>query len=744
MSVDVEEILNNLTLGEKASLCSGAARMKTVSIDRLNIPKMIVSDGPHGIRVDPERSEEGEITTCFPTASTLGSAWNTDLIEEIGAALGKECQYSGIHVLLAPGVNMKRSPLCGRNFEYYSEDPYLSGRMGAAFVEGVQGQGVGTSLKHYAANNQEYQRMRISAEINERTLREIYLPAFEHVVKEAEPWTVMCAYNKINGTYASEHPYLLTEILREEWDFDGFVVTDWGAINDRVEGLKAGLDLEMPGPSPYNDTKIKEAVKSEELDEEVLDEAVKRILKIVFKAKEKENPDVEVDAEEHHALAQKVVSEGSVLLKNEDEILPLNEKNLDSISVIGKTAEEPRFQGGGSSEVDPEELEIPIEKIEEKAEDTTVRFARGYEEEEIEESLIDEATEKAEASDVSILFLSVPRRIESEGFDRPRMKLPENQIKLLKEVSKVQPNTVVVLNNGSAVEMDSWIDNASALLEAWLPGEAGGGAIADILFGDVNPSGKLQETFPKKLEDNPSYLNFPGEKGKVRYGEGQFIGYRYYDKKEIEPKFPFGFGLSYTEFEYHKAKLDKEHMKDTEELNVSIEVKNTGDVEGKEIIQLYVKEKDSELVRPEKELKGFAKVKLDSGKSKTVNLTLEKRDFAHYDPEVGDWLVGTGEYDILIGSSSRDIRQKKTVHVESTAEAEITLDKYNSLNEWLESDIGKSAIKKAFPEELLEGLDEFGEMAKNIPLYKTIQLSQGNIPMEILEDALEIYEEKKG
>lgn len=743
MPINVRKLMDQMTLQEKVSLLSGSDWMKTEFLDRLDIPELVFSDGPHGIGTSPFQARNEE-TTCFPTASTMGSTWNSELIEKVGEALGRECQNSGIHILLAPGINMKRSPLCGRNFEYYSEDPFLTGELGAAFVKGVQSRGVGTSLKHFACNNQETDRMTINTEVDERPLREIYLRTFERVVKEAEPWTVMCAYNKINGTYCSENPRLLTDILRNEWGFEGFVISDWGAVNDRVEGLKAGLDLEMPGPSPDNEDDIMEAVKSGELDEEVLDEALTRILRAVFKAKELEDRDVEPDVGEHHSLARKVASEGIVLLKNEDDILPLEREELDSISVIGRTAKEPRFQGGGSSEVNPSKLEAPLERIEAGAEDIEVKFAEGYTDGgEVDERPILEASEVAQNTDVAILFLSVPGEVESEGFDRPHIKLPENQVKLIEKVSQVQPDIIVVLNSGSAVDMTYLLDGVSALIEAWLPGQAGAGAVADVLWGEINPSGRLQETFPKKLSDNPSHINFPGERGKVRYGEGLFIGYRYYDEKEIEPQFPFGFGLSYTDFDYSGIEFDKDSMKDTDELKVSVEVKNVGDVEGKEVVQLYVRERDPKLTRPEKELRDFKKVKLGPGESKTVTLTLNKRDFAYYDPDEADWLVDTGEYEVLVGRSSRDIRQRKTVWVESTRKREISLDENDTVNEWLDSEAGREVVEEQISGDIIEMGDDLEDWMKNLPLKKLPMLSQGFIRRDLVEKIVEAYNEKK-
>jgi len=551
---NINVLIQQMTLEEKAALCTGASSWTTPPVERLGIPELTVSDGPHGVRRVPKEQglvEKSLPATCFPTASCLASTWDVDLIHTMGEALAEECIALNVDVLLGPGANMKRSPLCGRNFEYFSEDPFLAGEMAAGLIEGIQSKGVGTSLKHFTANNQEYQRFSISAEVDERTLREIYLPAFEKAVKRAKPWTVMCAYNKLNGEYCSEHHTLLTEILKNEWGFEGFVVSDWGAVHDRVASLKGGLDLEMPGPQ---DTRVKaviEAVKSGELEESVLDESVRRILGIIAKAQETPKGGA-FDINAHHELAHQIANEGMVLLKNEG-LLPLKEPQ--HIAVIGHSAQEAHFQGGGSSHINPTKVTVPFVALQEAAGDAELTFAEGYPaDDSFRQDLIDQAAAIAQTADVAVLYVALPSYIESEGYDRAHLDLTPQQVALIKAVAAVQPNTVVVLNNGAPVAMSDWINDVAAVLEGWMMGQAGGVAIADVLFGKVNPCGKLAETFPLKLVDTPAYLNWPGGAGEVRYGEGLYIGYRYYDAKQMPVLFPFGYGLSYTSFEYSNVK----------------------------------------------------------------------------------------------------------------------------------------------------------------------------------------------
>lgn len=690
--MELNTLIKKMTLEEKAALCTGASPWTTIPVDRLNVPELIMSDGPHGVRRVPDVNAmaiESLPATCFPTASCLASTWDADLLRKLGETLAEECIALNVDVLLGPGANMKRSPLGGRNFEYFSEDPYLAGEIAVNFINGVQSKGVGTSLKHYAANNQEFQRFSISAEMDERTLREIYLPAFEKAVKLAQPWTVMCSYNKLNGTFASEHHYLLTDILKDEWGFEGLVVSDWGAVRDRVAALKGGLDLEMPGPQDRRVKAVVEAVNSGELNEAVLDESVRRILKIVFKAKETPK-DGTFDTEAHHQLANKIAAEGMVLLKN-NGILPL--KSQQQIAVIGRSAENAHFQGGGSSHINPTKVAMPFKELQTRAENAELTYAEGYPaDDSFRQDMIDQAVGLAQSADVAVLYIALPSFKESEGYDRPDLDLTEQQIALIKAVSKVQPHTVVVLNNGAPVAMSDWIDDVDAVLESWMMGQAGGAAIADVLFGRVNPCGKLAETFPLKLADTPAHLNWPGDAGEVRYGEGLFIGYRYYDAKEMPVLFPFGYGLSYTTFEYSNPTVSAQSFKDTDGLTVTVDVTNTGDVAGKEIVQVYVHDQDAGLVRPEKELKGFAKVELQPGETKTVSVQLDFRAFAFYHPEYKEWITEDGDFDILIAASAADIRHTLTVTLESTLNLPCILDKESTIREWMADPRGKAVF----------------------------------------------------
>jgi beta-glucosidase len=688
----ISNLIKKMTLEEKAALCTGAGPWTTTPIEHLAVPEMTVTDGPHGVRrVEDVHTfiSKGVPATCFPTAACMASTWDLDLIYQVGEAIAEECIALNVDVILGPGVNMKRTPLCGRNFEYYSEDPYLAGELAVSFIKGVQSKGVGTSLKHFAANNQEYQRSTISSEVDERTLREIYLPAFEAAVKKAKPWTVMCSYNKINGTYSAENHWLLTEILKEEWDFDGLVVSDWGAVHDRVEALQAGLDLEMPGPRERRVKAVIDAVRSGKLDESVLDESVHRILDIVFKAAETKKGGA-FDTVGHHALARRVAGEGMVLLKN-NGILPM--KTYRHIAVIGQAAEEAYYQGGGSSHINPTQLDHPYQELQKIAGDTKLSYSEGYpKDESFDQDLIDEACKKAHSADVALLYLCLPATKESEGYDRPDLDLTTHQIALIKAITAVQPNTIVILNNGAPVVMSEWIDGTAAVLEAWMMGQSGAGAIADVLFGKVNPSGKLAETFPLKLVDTPAYINYPGENGSVRYGEGIFIGYRYYDTREVPTLFPFGYGMSYTTFDYQNPRVSSQTFRDVDGLTVSIDVTNTGKMAGKEVVQVYVHDHQSKLVRPPKELKCFAKVELQPGETKTVTIALDFRAFAYYHPSYGQWITEDGEFDILIGASSTDIRHTETVTLQSTLELPSILNRESTLREWMDDRRGKSVL----------------------------------------------------
>jgi beta-glucosidase len=663
--MDIKKLVGEMTLEEKAGLCSGADFWHTKTVNRLNVPASMVSDGPHGLRKQDDKSDHLGVNdsikaVCFPTACATASSFDRELLTSLGEALGDECQAENVSVILGPAVNIKRSSLCGRNFEYFSEDPYLAAEMAGSHIKGVQSKGVGTSLKHFLANNQEHRRMTSDSVIDERTLREIYLAAFEGAVKTGKPWTVMCSYNKINGTYGSENRRYLTDILRDEWGFDGYVMSDWGAVNDRVAGVIAGLDLEMPSSGGVNDARLVEAVRAGRLKEEVLDQAVIRILTIVDRYLKNRKPETVWDKETHHELARKMEGNCAVLLKNQG-ILPLSDS--DEVAFIGYFAAHPRYQGGGSSHINSTRVESAVEA----AKDKGVIYAQGYEidADQMNNTLLEEAVEVAKKVKTAVIFAGLPDSFESEGYDRTHMAMPECQNALIEAVAAAQPNTVVVLHNGSPVEMP-WIHKVKGVLEAYLGGQAVGGAVVDILYGHVNPSGKLAETFPLKLEDNPSYLYYGGEKDRTEYREGVFVGYRYYDKKKMEVLFPFGHGLSYTTFEYSNMKADKSTMKDDETVTVSLDVTNTGNVKGKEVVQIYVEAPDCQVIRPVRELREFAKIELEPGETKTVAFTLGKRAFSYYHVELKDWFVQTGAYLIHAASSSRDLRQMIRVNVEST------------------------------------------------------------------------------
>ena len=694
MHKDVRAILSQLTLEEKAALCTGATPWTTVAIERLGIPSIRVADGPHGVRrvADAEAlMSESLPSTCYPTASALASTWDTGLIRALGEALGEECIALGVDILLGPGNNMKRTPLCGRNFEYYSEDPFLGGELAAAFIEGVQGKGVGTSLKHYAANNQEHKRFVIDAQVDERTLREIYLAGFERAVKAAQPWTVMCAYNRLNGTYCSQHRWLLHDVLRDEWGFAGLVVSDWGAVHDRVEALAAGLELEMPGPRQDRVEAVIEAVRGGELDESVLDAAVERLLKVIFRAVETPKGVGEIDVDAHHALARRIAGEAIVLLKNEGGLLPL--PALRRIAVIGAAAKVPYFQGGGSSHINPTRVDIPLQELRALASSAEIRYAEGYAMEQgFDQALIDEAVIVAREADVALLYVALPAFKESEGYDRPDLHLTEQQVALIQAAAEAQPQSVVILNSGSAVTMEPWIEDVPVVVEAWMMGQAGGGAIADVLFGVVNPSGKLAETFPRRLEDTPAFLNYPGDSGAVRYGEGMYIGYRYYDAKDMDVLYPFGYGLSYTSYAYSNLRVSAQAFRDVDGLTVSVDVTNTGDVAGKEIVQVYVRDVNARRSRPDKELKGFAKVALQPGETQTVTIELDARAFAYYDPAYHRWVTESGSFEILVGRSAADICLQASVEMESTQVLPSILGPDSTVGEWMADPVGAQVL----------------------------------------------------
>jgi beta-glucosidase len=820
----INQMISKMTLEEKVSLLAGADSWRTPPIERLGIPVLKVSDGPNGVRGD--RENPALTSACFPCGTALAATWNLELVEKIGEALGEELETKAAHVLLAPTVNIHRSPISGRNFECHSEDPFLSGFMATAYIRGVQSKGVGACIKHFVCNDQEFERKSISSEVDERTLHEIYLTPFRIAIQLAQPWALMTAYNRVNGVYACENKYLLNDILKGDWGYDGYVISDWYGTYG-PETPKYGLDLEMPGTARWMGENVLELVRAGELEESVVDDKVRRLLLILqrvnaFSSDSKTRiEEYSLDKPEHRAVARKAAAEAIVLLKNENNLLPLEPKKFKSIAVIGYDAKAARILGGGSAwvnahyitspydalverygdkfkityrpgcytfkktppietvnlitpeerpgmqavyydnydlEGDPIHSEVALKselswfgqegyafdltrfslrmsgrytpsisgmhrfrlsgqgrfrlildgerKIEYWPDTSPLTIEDGFQDDiyydmELEASksydlvveyscvresqwrgvhlgaipllpdtAFEDAVALAKESDVAIVFAGLNLEWESEGFDRSDMRLPMQQDDLIERISRVNPNTVVVLTAGSPLEMP-WIGDVSSVLQAWYLGQEVGNAIGDIIFGEVNPSGKLPQTFPVRLEDNPAYINYPGENGKVRYGEGIFVGYRYYDEKKIIPLFPFGYGLSYTTFEYSSLSVVRDKIKPGEILEVSVTVTNTGDRPGKEVVQVYVRDAQSRLIRPEKELKGFRKIMLQPGESKVVDFKLTADHLAYYDPAISSWIAEKGEYEVLIGSSSQDIHLQQGFYLESEVRKKI-------------------------------------------------------------------------
>ena len=752
----IKALIKKMTLEEKVSFLSGADFWHTKAIDRLDIPAVMVSDGPHGLRKQDLEADNLGVNNsikavCFPTGAALASSFDVDLVEKVGEAIGNECQAEGLATILGPGNNIKRSPLCGRNFEYLSEDPYLSGKIAAAHIKGVQSQGVGTSLKHFCANNREFARNSYDSRIEERAFREIYLRTFEIAVKEAKPWTVMCAYNLVNGVQASENKRILTDILRDEWGFDGIVMSDWGAVRHRAEGIKAGLDLEMPSSNGIHDKAVLEAVKSGDLKEEDIDKCVYRLLDYVYKAVENHNPEAVWDKERDHILARGVARECMVLLKNDNKVLPL--AATDMVLFVGGFAKTPRFQGGGSSHINCTKVDSMLLATQGNG---NVVYEEGFsaKTDEYNESLKKRAIEKARNVDKVVVFAGLPDSYESEGYDRDHMDLPRIQNDLIEEISEVCEHVIVVLENGSPVTMP-WIDKVDGVLETYLAGQGVGNATIQVLYGNANPSGRLAETFPLNVESNPSYLDFGGDSDVIEYREGIFTGYRYYSKKKIPVLFPFGYGLSYSDFEYGRISVDKTELNDSETVEVSVDIRNLSDRAGKEVVQVYVEAdiEGSKIRRPVRELRAFTKVEIEPKETKTVTLTLDRMAFAYYDTDLADWYVEPGDYKIEICKNADEVIGHKRVHVipkkakkkvytdnsyykELAADPKVWksakkfYDKYMSGNQQTEN--ADEASKEAF------GGDEVADKwLQDLTLRSVVNMSNGKITFEDMQELLD-------
>lgn len=700
---DIRQLISKMTLEEKASLCSGADFWHTKGVARLGIPAVAVSDGPHGLRKQDGEADhlglnESIRAVCFPAGCALAASFDKSLARLLGETLGNECQAENVSTILGPAMNIKRSPLCGRNFEYYSEDPLVSTELGAAYVQGVQSRNVGTSPKHFMANSQEFHRMTSDSVMDERTMRELYLASFEGMVKTGKPWTIMNSYNKLNGTYLCENREILTDILRKEWGFDGYVMTDWGAMNDRIKALKAGCNLEMPSSGGITDAEIVKAVTDGSLDEKVLDQACEEFLNIVFRYEENRDTSAVFDREKDHETARKIEEESIVLLKNDDGVLPLDTGKR--VALIGKYAALPRYQGGGSSHINSFRVESALDTL--KGMENIV-YAQGYDDiqDVTDECLLAEAVEAARNAEAAVIFAGLPDNFESEGYDRKHLRMPDCQNRLIEAVAAVQPNVIVVLHNGAPIEMP-WIGCVKAVLEAYLGGQAVGSAVVNVLFGKVNPSGHLPETFPLRLQDTPCYLTYGGENDRSEYTEGVYVGYRYYTSREMPVLFPFGHGLSYTTFEYSNLKIGncensikKTHVRESDGVKVTVDVSNTGSCTGKDVVQLYVSAKDSKVIRPVRELRGFEKVELQPGETKTVSFELDSRAFAYWNKDISDWYVETGVYEIQIGKNAQEILLSAEVEVESEKVIKKVFHMNSTFGEIMADPKGKTILEQA-------------------------------------------------
>lgn len=736
----------DLSLEDKTTLLSGRNLWSTEDAAHAGIPSLVLSDGPHGVRLQAGEADHlgihnSEPATCFPPAVALASSWDPSLLRRVGEALGCEARALGIDVLLGPGVNIKRSPLCGRNFEYFSEDPLLSGVLGAAHVEGVQSQGVAASVKHFAANNQETDRMRVSADVDERTLREIYFPAFERIVRQTRPATVMCSYNRVNGVHAAENHWLLTQVLRDEWGFDGLVVSDWGAVINRVAALSAGLDLEMPGNGGGTDAEITAAVRAGELDEACVDTALARLRALAELVRTDTRP-AEVDYDAQHQVAREVAADCLVLLKNRDRSLPL--APTGRLAVIGEFATALRYQGGGSSHVNATHVDSPLDELRSHLPDAQVDYAQGYEtsgQATDTSALREEAVALALHAETAVLVVGLRETDESEGFDREHLHLPQDQVDLIRAVAGVASRTVVVLLNGGVVSLEGWHDDVDAIVEAWLPGQAGGGAIADVLTGKVNPSGRLAETIPFRLADTPSFLNFPGEQGHVRYGEGVMVGYRAYETLCLPVRYPFGHGLSYSTFEHSNFQVTTTGP-DTARATVTIT--NTGECTGKHVVQIYVVPPSRPVNSPARELRGFTKVTLTPGEHTTVQIDLDRRAFAYWDISRGDWTVAAGRYEVQLGENAHDILATAPLDIRGDQLAHpLTMD--STVGEWF----GHATVGSALTAAMAAGMSEEQaaaaekssdalRMVESMPMRQFLGFLPVPLPEEFLEQLMEL------
>lgn len=728
--------ITSLPADRKAQLLSGQNFWETEPIPEIDAPAVKLADGTYGLRHQSGRHDhlavfESDPATCFPPGVAIGSSWDPAVAARLGSALGKEAVAQGVHIVLGPGINIKRSPLCGRNFEYYSEDPLLTGSLGVAFTNALQAEGPGVSVKHFAANNQETNRQTISSDVDERTLREIYLPAFERVVTESRPATVMASYNRINGVFASANPWLLTLVLRDEWGFEGAVVSDWNAVTDRVASLLAGMDLEMPGGSAAHDDEIRAALADGTLKSSDLDASVKRIAALTQFISDQP---ASVDYEAHHSIARELAAECAVLLRNEHDVLPIPENVR--VAVIGEFAESLRYQGGGSAHVNATRVDQPLDAIRDIAFEhgVAVTYAQGFSMGGggADPALLANALDAARRSDVAVIFAGLGEVVESEGIDRPNIDLPVDQVELIRAVADVAHRTVVVLSNGGVVSLEGWHDNVDAILEGFLLGQGGGHAIADILFGRANPSGKLAETIPLRLNDHPSSLNFPGEQGHVRYGEGVFVGYRYFSTFNTPVRYPFGHGLTYTKFATSDLQVQ---LTGEDTAQVSVVVTNTGKRAGKHVVQVYVATDSGPVRRPERELRAFSKVALKPGETQSVQLELPRRAFAYWDVQHGRWVVAAGKYRIQVADDAHKVVQEHVITLTGDRiVTELTMD--TAMGEWFDHPNVGEKVKDALGFSAAEVSPEHLAMMASMTMRQFVNISGLDIPANTLNDLI--------